>query len=221
MDPLNNTTSNPMPVPTPASGPMPVSNSAPASNPMPSSNSTPTPTPGPAPVTPPTPVAIPAQPVNPVAMPTNPAGPQAPTAPQTSAMPGTMSMNQMFQSQPAQAGVFAETTAITAPEAPKAPDPIEEELKAPLKAAAPAPGSIGSAVSGPADGTPQNVAFNDLANNPMTANAAPAVKKNSIFDKLTAKTKMDKKSLIMLIAVAAVILVLLVVVLIMVMNGGI
>ena len=36
------------------------------------------------------------------------------------------------------------------PAPPKAPDPIEEELKAPFKAAEPVPGSIGSAISMPA-----------------------------------------------------------------------
>ena len=44
------------------------------------------------------------------------------------------------------------TDPIMMPEKPEAPDPIEEELKAPMKAAGPVPGSIGSAVSGPTDG---------------------------------------------------------------------
>lgn len=86
--------------------------------------------------------------------------------------------------QPEGIGVAA-TDPIMMPEQPKAPDPIEEELKAPMKAAAPAPGSIGSAVSGPessvavgqgADsepspisapvGTTPNVAFTDPATQP-------------------------------------------------------
>ncbi len=160
---------------------------------------------------------------NPVVSP-NPA-PIAPGA-QTVAPGGTMSMSQMFQPQSpaAQVGVFDETTAISAPEGPKAPDPVEEELKAPFKAAAPVPGSIGSAVSVPSEpGSPQSVAFNDPANagnNLMTTNTAPAAKKNSILDKLMAKTKMDKRTLILLIAVAATIVVLLIVVLIMLATGG-
>lgn len=213
MDPLNNSAT---PNPAAPAAPAPA---APATAPAPASAApaaalAPAPAPA-APVAPAPAPVIPNPPVNPVVTPGNPAA--APAA------PGTMSMAQMFQPQATttQAEVFAETTAISAPEGPKAPDPVEEELKAPLKAAAPAPGSIGSAVSGPSDGSPQNVAFNDPANNPMTANAAPVVKKNSFLNKLTAKTKMDKKTLTMLIAVAGVILVLLVVVLVMVMNGGI
>ena len=54
----------------------------------------------------------------------------------------------------------------------------------------------------------------------MTTNTAPAVKKNSILDKLMAKTKMDKRTLTILIAVAGVIVVLLIVVLIMLATGG-
>lgn len=178
-------------------------------------------------------------PVNPVVAPSNNASAMTPNSPaasapvasgtpgaQTVAPGGTMSMSQMFQPQSpaAQVGVFDETTAISAPEGPKAPDPVEEELKAPLKAAAPVPGSIGSAVSMPSEpGSPQNVAFNDPANggnNLMTANTAPAAKKNSFLDKLMAKTKMDKRTLILLMVVAATIVVLLVVVLIMLVTGG-
>lgn len=157
-------------------------------------------------------------PVNPVVAPG-----AAPAAP---AMPGaTMSMNQMFQPQSAaNAGVIDETTAISVPEGPKPVDPVEEELKAPLKAAGPVPGSIGSAVSMPQEGgaAPQNVAFNDPAQpgaNPMTANAAPQVKKNSFLDKLMAKTKMSKNTLILLAIVAGLIVVLLVAVLVMVATG--
>lgn len=138
---------------------------------------------------------------------------------------GTMSMNQMFQTQPANqvGGVLDDTTPIAVPEGPKAPDPIEEELKAPLKAAAPAPGSIGSAVSGPADAnSPANVAFNDPAmeaNNPMTANTAPNAKKDSFLNKMMIKTKMNKRTLIMLCIVAGVIVVALIFVLIMLITG--
>ena len=135
-------------------------------------------------------------------------------------------MNQMFQPQPAaQGGVLDETTAISVPEGPKPVDPVEEELKAPLKAAAPAPGSIGSAVSGPADANaPANVAFNDPAQmgaeNSMTANAAQQTNKNSFLDKLMVKTKMSKNALILMAAIAGLIVILLIVVLVMVATGA-
>lgn len=169
-------------------------------------------------------------PVNPVVAPTAPVNPApaspVPEAPAPGANPAqTMPMNQMFQTQPAPTGVISEATPIAVPEGPKAPDPVEEELKAPLKAAGPVPGSIGSAVSmPPVDGSqPQNVAPVDPANpnaNPMTANAQPVAKKNSIFDKLMAKTKMSKSTLILLCVVAGLIVVALVVVLIMVSTGN-
>lgn len=224
MDPLNNNPASNAPAP-----------AAPAPEPA-------APTPETAPAAPATPVvpvapAAPAvnpdvanaalnPPVNPVVAPGASATPAAPVAPAPMApgAPAQMSMNQMFQSQPAaQGGVLDETTAISVPEGPKPVDPVEEELKAPLKAAAPAPGSIGSAVSGPADPNgPASVPFNDpaqAANNPMTANAAPQAKKNSIFDKLMAKTKMSKSTLILLAAVCGIIVILLIVVLVMVATG--
>lgn len=186
-------------------------------------------------------------PVNPVVAPTAPAGaapaPAAPAAPGAApapvapapgaaptAAPGApapMSMNQMFQPQtPAGANVFDESTAIAVPEGPKAPDPVEEELKAPLKAAGPVPGSIGSAVSmPPEEGATSNVALNNAAAQPgaentMTANVAPQAKKTSILDKLMAKTKMSKNTLILLAVVAGLIVVGLVGVLVMVATGA-
>lgn len=165
-------------------------------------------------------------PVNPVVAPGAPAATPG-INPAVNAAPaaGSMSMNQMFQTQPAAPGVLDETTAIAVPEGPKPPDPVEEELKAPLKAAGPVPGSIGSAVSmPPAEGQPQNVAFNDPAQggqNPMTAGApdSPAAKKPGIMDKLMAKTKMNKNTLILLAVVTGLIVVVLVVVLVMVATG--
>ena len=158
-------------------------------------------------------------PTNPVVTPGANAGVPGVGAP---AAGGTMSMNQMFQSQPTQnGGLLDDTTPIAVPEGPKPVDPVEEELKAPLKAAEPAPGSIGSAVSGPADAnSPQNVAFSDPAvENPMTANAAAAVKKPSLFAKIMTKTKMTKSTLTLLIVVAGLIIVVLVAVLVMLMTG--
>ena len=48
-------------------------------------------------------------------------------------------------------GMMGAIDPITMPDKPKAPDPVEEELKAPMVAAPPVPGSIGSAVSMPSD----------------------------------------------------------------------
>lgn len=226
MDPANN---NPAPNEVPAA-PAPAAPAAPVA-PAPEAPAAPAPA---APVAPAAPTVNPDvvnaalnPPVNPVVAPAASAAapaaaPVAPATPTVPGAPATMSMNQMFQSQPANAagGVFDETTAISVPEGPKPVDPVEEELKAPLKAAAPAPGSIGSAVSGPADtNAPQNNAPVD-PNNPMTANVAPQVKKGSILNKLMAKTKMNKTTLILLAAVAGLIVVGLVIVLVMVATGS-
>lgn len=130
------------------------------------------------------------------------------------------------------------TDPITIPNPPKAPDPVEEELKAPMTAAAPVPGSIGSAISVPTSqpvgaasgatgvtmdstsfanganlGQMPNVAFNDPAvaqQGQSTSVAAQAIQ--------PAKKKMDKKTLIMLCAVAGIVVVALVIVLIMMLN---
>jgi len=156
-------------------------------------------------------------PANPVVTPAAPgAAPAAAPAP-------TMSMNQMFAPQPQDptSAVFDESTAIAKPEGPKAPDPVEEELKAPLKAAAPAPGSIGSAVSVPPEGgaAPAEIPTDANGENPMTAGAADITKKNSFLDKLMVKTKMSKKALIASCAVAGVIVLLLVIILFMLATG--
>ena len=120
-------------------------------------------------------------PVNPVINPTNGAAPVNPII------------------QPGGQGLAA-TDPIMRPEPAPAPDPVEEELKAPMKAAEPVPGSIGSAVSGPAgtsaeasveqafpentSGQVPNVAFNDPATQPQPSAGAetgtkPAKKKNN------------------------------------------
>jgi len=150
----------------------------------------------------------------------------APGANAAPAAGGSMSMNQMFQPQTAPVpGVIDDTTPISVPEGPKPPDPVEEELKQPLKAAGPVPGSIGSAVSMPQQGgaQSQNVAFNDPAvaqQNSMTANpAAPAGKKPNFLDNLMSKTKMNKTTLILLCVVAGLVVLVLVATLIMASNG--
>ena len=110
------------------------------------------------------------------------------------------------------------TDPITMPAPPKAPDPVEEELKAPFKAAEPVPGSIGSAISVPEGAAPAadpgrtpSVAFNDpAASDQPTNTSAPA----------PAKKKTSKSTLIALVAVAGLIVVVLVVVLVMQLGSG-
>ena len=157
----------------------------------------------------------PVPPVPPVAPPPIPqsTGFNIPTQP----IGGSMSAGQMFQptggvSTPmgalgAAPGDFASanspllsaTDPITMPAPPKAPDPIEEELKAPFKAAGPVPGSIGSAVSMPGDPNQNpNVAFNDPAT--MAPNNSMMPKNGSFLSKLGlgGGKKMDKKTMIVL-----------------------
>ena len=56
-------------------------------------------------------------------------------------------VNPVFQ--PSNVGGMDPTAPLTQPEPVPEPDPVEVELKAPMKATEPVPGSIGSAVSGP------------------------------------------------------------------------
>lgn len=199
----------------------------PTTNPTPTPN--PTPAPGPAPATPGTPTpamaagGITTPPVNPVINPAGPA-PAGGPAPAPAPVPGAA----------AQPGALAATDPIMMPEPAPAPDPVEEELKAPMKAAAPAPGSIGSAVSGPATETnaegadsatqadnpfakdnkqTPSVAFNDPATQEDPANASSDPNK-------PAKKKNNKTTLIILIAVASVIVIALIVVLVMQLIPG-
>lgn len=172
-------------------------------------------TPNPAPVSsvPPMP-AEPATPVEPAsvppvvpAQPAEPAAPAAPVAPTTPVMPTPV--NPVYQPG---SGLVGATTPITMPEQPKAPDPVEEELKAPFKAAAPAPGSIGSAVSGPQSQTP-NVSFNDPA-------AVDNMKSMASDPASAGKKKMDRKTLIILCAVAGIVVFALAMVLILQLTGA-
>ena len=100
------------------------------------------------------------------------------------------------------------TDPITMPAPPKAPDPVEVELNAPFKAAAPVPGSIGSAISMPGDPNQvPNVAFNDPAM--MAPNNAAMPNKKSLMSRMGMEggKKMDKKTMIILGSIAAVIVV--------------
>ena len=104
---------------------------------------------------------------------------------------------------------------------------VEEELKAPMKAAAPAPGSIGSAVSGPAGGVESEVP----ADNPFAASTPASTPSVSFNDPATQPDqsagaskpapKVNKTTLIALIVVAAMVVIALGAVLIMqFMNGN-
>ena len=205
MDPISNPTPTPSPAPTPAPNPEPT--------PAPVALEPPV---APAPGAP----AGPEAPVNPV--PPEPAAASNPVSPVNPVNPvvNPTGANPVFQPN----GVAA-TDPIMMPEQPKAPDPIEEELKAPMKAAAPVPGSIGSAISGPEGAaateaptdnvfannsqTP-SVSFNDPATQPDgTKSAAPAGAK-----------KTNKNTMIALIVVASMVVIALVAVLIFTFMGG-
>ena len=182
-----------------------------------------TPAPAEAPAMPETPTFS-TIPETPAAAPVAPAAPLTPEAVAAPVMPDIPEpVNPVYT--PGDNVMVGETDPITVPNPPKAPDPIEEELKAPMQAAAPVPGSIGSAISMPsADGaetvsaairpmseqTP-NVAFNDPAN-PQGQPAAPAA------PGAPAKKAMDKKTLIMLCALGGIIVIALVIVLVTQLN---
>lgn len=178
-----------------------------------------TPAPAEAPATPEMPTFS-ATPETPAAAPVAPAAPLTPEAVAAPVMPDIPEpVNPVYT--PGDNVMVGETDPITVPNPPKAPDPIEEELKAPMQAAAPVPGSIGSAISMPAaDGTSPisaaikpmseqqtpNVAFNDPAN----AQGQPAASVAPVAE----KKKLDKKSLIMLGAIGGIVVIALIVVLV-------
>ena len=106
------------------------------------------------------------------------------------------------------------TDPIMMPEPAQGPDPIEEELRAPMQAADPVPGSIGSAVSGaPSSNTP-NVAFNDPTM--QTDMTAPTQQPTTA----PTKKKTSRATLILLIVIASIIVVALAVILVMQLTGN-
>ena len=241
MDPTNNSTPNPntipgangasaMPNPVPVSpAPVrpPVAPAAPVvpTSPVASAPSA-TPIPPVAPTTPPVPPVAPVQPIS--TIPTQPASTTSvsnsasnsnmgskvnPTIPVQSAAAASPVVNQnpvnpVFQ--PSGQNISA-TDPIMMPEPPKAVDPVEEELKAPMKAAAPVPGSIGSAVSGPEDGGMGADASSDIFNssaNDRTRNVSfndPATQPNNPQSAKMMKNKSSKGALIALIIVFVII----------------
>lgn len=210
MDPLYNNNPNPTGTPNPVPNPVPNSampNIAVAGAPAPMS--TPAPMPEPMPTPAPMPEPMPA----PEPMPT-PAPMPEPVAP---APVPTMPMENVFEAAPADQNAFTApmnpigfgaTEPLTEPEPVAAPDPVEEALRAPIKAADPVPGSIGSAVSMPAESgasvppTPMNnVAFNS---NPSTSFSSGSQDIN-----MAPQKKDNKIVLIALIAVAVIIAIIL------------
>lgn len=114
-------------------------------------------------------------------------------------------------------GTLSATEAIMQPTPPPAPDPVEEELKAPFRPAAPVPGSIGSAVSMPAGA--EGVSAGDMKNTPSVAFNDPATMDagNTGIPQAPAKKKMDKKTLIMIAILGGMVVVALVAVLVVMM----
>lgn len=115
---------------------------------------------------------------------------------------------------------FGATDPITMPEGPKAPDPVEEELKMPLKAAGPVPGSIGSAVSMPSDEQGGGKVVEHTAPGEQAAgqNAAADGSSDAKVVKKPFK-KMDQKTMLIMGAVGAVLIVALLVVLVIQMSS--
>lgn len=203
MDPMNNPTPTPKPEPVNPPAPEPAEPVAPVE---------PTPAPEPAPVPEPeAPAEPPVAPVEPNPAPVNPViNPSANPEP----------VNPVFQ--PSGQGGLAATDPIMQPEAPTPPDPVEEELKAPMKAAGPVPGSIGSAVSGgPAEAPAEAPAENPFAapaqeQTPSVSFTDPATQPEGAPMKVEKPAGKNKKTtLIALIAVAAVVVVVLIVILVM------
>ena len=104
---------------------------------------------------------------------------------------------------------FGATDPLTMPTPPKAPDPIEEELKAPLKAAGPVPGSIGSAISVPPEEGARSPEIPQQMMQPMQP-AMPMKK---------AKKKTNKNTMILIGVVGALVIIALVAVLVMQILG--
>lgn len=185
-------------------------------------------------------VGVPAAaPVNPVINPTDPGGVSGGLG-GTSAAPANPIINPTagLDGMPA-------TEPIMRPDLPPAPDPVKQELEAPMKAAAPVPGSIGSAVSmpeagaagasaggvgdanvaaAPTGGNNPNVAFTDPATKPEATNggvapANPEQKTKKGFSMKVDLKNMNKGTLIALIVVAIMIVIALVAVLMMQLMG--
>lgn len=204
MDPLlNNTTPKPpVPAPMPPTGNMPN---------IPAAGAAPAAAPAPAPVAPapaPAPVAA---------------------APSMEAAPApVMSVENAFvgaEQAPSTISMGA-TEPLTQPDPIPEPDPIEEALKAPIRAADPVPGSIGSAVSVPSD-TP---VVPDNMMPPMAGASVPTTPLNNVAfnteptkmtDPMAKKQQKNQKSIIIIAIIGVLLLVGVgVAILIMTMNNS-
>lgn len=201
MDPMN----NPTPTPRPDSGATPV----------PEPPATPVSEPGVASAAPESPVTpAPESPVAPVDVPMSTPEPVNPVVnPDVVGAP----VNPVFQ--PGGPDGLSATDPIMQPEAPKAPDPVEEELKAPMKAVGPVPGSIGSAVSGPQSESevvsPSDNPFaNSSPNTPSVSFNDPVAEQGDV-GMPKAKKPVNKTTLIVLCVVAGMIVIALVAILVM------
>ncbi len=116
-------------------------------------------------------------------------------------------------------GQMSATEAIMQPAPPPAPDPIEEELKAPLKPAAPVPGSIGSAVSVPADANPADIAGDSKSTPSVAFNDPAAMPEANAAQGGLPKKKMEKKTLIAIAIIAGMLVVALAVILFVVSRN--
>ena len=243
MDPTNSQipTPTPIPEPTPISGGTPVDLGASTIQPSPSATGFDAPAVAPTNpvVSPASPVSAPAEPA--AAMPVespaalmNQAMPSAsesvpamePVGPATQAagpVPPVISPAAAFQ--PNAVGI-AVTDPIMTAEQPKVVDPIEEELKAPMRAAGPVPGSIGSAVSVPADDMAGSAPVSSAIYNGVSPNkdqnvsfSDPATNRAETTNGLAPEKKKSKKTLVALIIIALLAVAALVVVLVMQLIG--
>lgn len=167
MDPLynNNPTPTPAPKPTPAPNAMPniaIAGSAPAPNPAPNPavNPAPAPAPAPEPAAPaPAPVAPepmfepPMPPVPPMPPMQDPSEPTVPAPTMEEIPAASMSFENAFANSttPIDSSAYGldATEPVVQPGVEEVRDPVAEALAAPIKAADPVPGSIGSAFSMP------------------------------------------------------------------------
>ena len=232
MDPLQN---NPVPNPVPNPNPNP----APVSNAMPNIAMAGAPAPAPMPQAPAMP-QMPPMPPMPEAPAMGPAPMPAPAPMPTPVMEAApapaMSFESAFEGGVANPATnfgastmpngIAATEPLTEPDPIPEPDPIEEALKAPIKAADPVPGSIGSAVSVPfgqeapmmgtsvAPTQQNNVAFNS---NPSTSFSSDPM---GAGQPQKAKGLMENKKLLMIIGIGAIAIIIVIIVIIMILGSG-
>ena len=231
MDPLNNPTPTPNPGPTPGSdlGSEPkIGEAVVGGGALADSVASATPLVSPAPLAPPvTPPTTPTPPVPPVTPPVAPPTPPVTpvsidglSAPVNPIINPSNSANPTMGASALNPEGVAPTAPIMMPEPAPAPDPIEEELKAPMKATPPAPGSIGSAVSGPEGEIGGGAVENPFSENkqiPSVSFNDPAVQPEPVGSGVgtSEKPKTNPKTLTALIIVAVMVVIALLAVLLL------